>query len=226
MKEERNYEKLKEEALNWGIDLFGVADLKGVERLKVLELPEDITSKFPYAISMGIALCKGVMEEIIDHPTLFYLHHYRQANYVLDQIGFRISKLVEKLGGKALPIAASQIVDWEHQMAHIDHKTIAELAGLGWRGKNNLLVTPQYGARVRLVTILTDLELKADMPYQGPRCEDCEACKRVCPAQAIGDEVSQFDHIKCFEKLKEFRKKYNLNQYICGICVRACGPKV
>jgi len=226
MKGEINYEKLKEEAVNWGIDLFGVADLKEVKKLKVLELQEDITSRFPYAVSMGVALCKGVMEELIDHPTLFYLHHYRQANYVLDQIAFRVSKLIEKLGGKALPIAASQIVDWENQMAHIDHKSIAELAGIGWRGKNNLLITPQYGARIRLVTILTDLELKPDKPYEGPRCGDCKSCKSVCPVGAIGDDVSEFDHMKCFEKLKEFRKKYNLNQYICGLCVRACGPKV
>jgi len=37
--------------------------------------------------------------------------------------------------------------------------------------------------------------------------------------------VEEFDHLKCFEKLKEFRKKYNIGQYICGICVKACYPK-
>jgi len=175
---------------------------------------------------LGLALCDGVMELIEDHPTLFYLHHYRQANYILDQLAFRIARTIEAMGGRALPIAASQIVDWEGQRAHFDHKTLAELAGLGWRGRNNLLVTPRYGARVRLVSILTDLPLKTDRPYQGPRCGTCKACIQACPAGAIKEDPAEFDHLKCFEKLKEFRRVYNVGQYICGVCIRACGPKV
>ncbi|RLA85026.1 MAG: hypothetical protein DRG31_04025 [Deltaproteobacteria bacterium] len=225
MSREEAYRRLEAKARELGADLFGVADLRG-KSLKVLELPEDICNRLPYGISMGIALCSGVIEEIVDHPTLFYLHHYRQANYILDQMAFRISKMIEEMGGKALPIAASQIVDWERQQAHFDHKTLAELAGLGWRGRNNLLVTPKYGARVRLVSILTDLPLRVDGPYRGPRCGDCTSCIEACPVGAIKEDPKDFDHIRCFEKLKEFRRKYNVGQYICGICIKACGPKL
>lgn len=219
-----HYERIREEAIRLGADLFGVASIRG-KGFRVLELPPDITERFPYGVAIGIALCKGVMELIEDHPTLFYLHHYRQANYILDQIAFRVAKAIEAMGGRAIPIAASQIVDWEGQRAHFDHKGLAELAGLGWRGRNNLLVTPRYGARVRLVSILTDLPLKVDPPYQGPGCGECRACLEVCPAGAIKEDPKDFAHLACFEKLKEFRKAYNVGQYICGVCIRACGPK-
>lgn len=223
--EELNYQRLKEEALRFGADLFGVALIRGRD-LKVMELPGDVTYRFPYGVSLGIALCEGVMGLIEDHPTLFYLHHYRQANYILDQLAFKIARAIEAMGGKALPIAASQIVDWEGQRAHFDHKVLAELAGLGWRGRNNLLVTPRYGSMVRLVSVLTDLPLKADQPYQGARCGTCRACIGVCPVGAIKEDPADFDHLKCFEKLKEFRKNYNLGQYVCGICIKVCGPKI
>jgi len=224
MNPEGNYQRVREEALKWGADLFGVADIRG-RQWQVLELPPTITEDLPFGISMGIRLASGVLELIEDHPTLFYLHHYRQANYILDQIAFRVAKLIEEMGFRALPIAASQIVDWEHQRAHFDHKSLAEAAGLGWRGRNNLLVTPQYGARVRLVSVLTDLPLKVDQPYEGPGCGECRRCINVCPVGAIKERPEDFDHLRCFEKLREFRKKYNIGQYICGICVKACGPK-
>lgn len=218
------YEELKRESLKWGADLFGVAYLKG-KKWELEELPLDMTEDLPYGISIGVVLCKGILEQLKDHPTLFYLHHYKQANYILDQIAFRLAKKVEEMGGRAFPIAASQIVDWERQRGHLDHKLVAELAGLGWRGRNNLLVSPRYGSRVRLATVLTDLPLKADTPYTGPGCGNCRRCLSACPAGAIGEKAEDFDHLKCFEKLKEFRKKYNLGQYICGVCIKVCEPK-
>jgi len=218
------YERVADEARRWGADLFGVADLRG-RKWKILDLPPNITEELPFGISMAIKLSDAVIEEIEDHPTLSYFHHYRQANYILDQIAFRVASAIERMGGRALPIAASQIVDWERQQAHFSHKDLAQAAGLGWRGRNNLLVTPQYGARVRLVSVLTDLPLKTDKPYRGPGCGECRRCIPVCPVGAIKEKVEEFDHLKCFEKLKEFRKKYNIGQYICGICVKACYPK-
>ena len=119
--------------------------------------------------------------EIEDHPTALYLHHYRQANYILDQIAFRVAALIQRSGGQALPIAASQIVDWEHQRGHLSHKALAHAAGLGWLGRNNLLVHPQFGARVRLVSILTDLPLQVDRPLDKfLRCVPPLHCRLPC----------------------------------------------
>jgi epoxyqueuosine reductase QueG len=217
---EIHYTRIKEESRRWGGDLFGVADLSQI-RLATCGLAEKTVSELPFGISIGIRLSDAVVEDIDDHPTLLYLHHYRQANYILDRIAFHVGALIQQMGGRSLPIAASQIVDWEEQKGHISHKGLAQAAGLGWLGRNNLIVHPEYGARMRLVSVLTDLPVQTDKPLKGS-CGECRQCIAVCPAGAIKEEAAKFDYLGCFEKLKEFRNTYNIGQYICGVCIKAC----
>jgi epoxyqueuosine reductase len=220
---EIHYRMLQEESRRLGGDLFGVADLTQIP-LATYDLDEEFVEKLPFGVAIGVRLADAVLEAIKDHPTLLYLHHYRQANYCLDRIAFDMASVIQRAGGKAIPIAASQIVDWEGQRGHLSHKALAQAAGLGWRGRNNLLVNPAYGAGIRLVSILTDLPVRADSPLDNS-CDQCRRCIAACPAGAIKEDVREFDHIGCFEKLKEFRNKYHIGQYICGLCVKACGSK-
>jgi epoxyqueuosine reductase QueG len=214
---------LKEKAESLGITLFGVAALGSV-KLDLLDLPPDTVEKFPLAISLGLKLSNAIIEGIIDQPTRLYFHHYRQANNVLDSVSFKIASLIEAKGYHALPIAASQVIDWQNQRGHLSHKKVAVDAGLGWLGRNNLLVTSQFGSRVRLVTILTDLPLLPDTPLiEG--CGNCRACLSICPAGAIKERQEDFDHRRCYEQLKYFKEKVNLGHFICGICVKACKGK-
>ena len=217
-----HYRKIKEESLQWGGELFGVAALSP-DNVSLHHLSAEIPAKFPQGISIGIRLSDAVVDEIEDHPTPLYLHHYRQANYILDQIAFRVAALIQRLGGQALPIAASQIVDWENQRGHLSHKALAHKGGLGWLGRNNLLVHPRFGGRIRLVSVLTNLSLPVDKPLDNS-CGTCRRCIAACPAGAIKEAAEEFDHRGCFEKLREFRSKYNIGQYICGVCVKACRP--
>jgi len=217
---EIHYRMLQEESRRLGGVLFGVADLAQTPMV-TYDLDEDLLKKLAFGISIGVRLADAVLEGIADHPTVLYLHHYRQANYLLDRIAFDVAAIIQRAGGKAIPIAASQIVDWEGQRGHLSHKALAQAAGLGWRGRNNLLVNPTYGGRVRLVSILTDLPLQTDAPVEDS-CGACRRCIAACPAGAIKEDVREFDHIGCFEKLKEFRNTYNVGQYICGVCVKAC----
>lgn len=218
-----HYHKLKEESQRWGGTLFGVADLSHIE-LETYDLPEGILQALPFGISIGVRLADAVMDSIDDHPTPLYLHHYRQANYTLDRIAFHVAALIQNMGANAIPIAASQIVDWEHQRGHLSHKRVAHAAGLGWLGRNNLIVHPEHGARIRLVSILTDLPLQTNTPMKNS-CDTCRRCIAVCPASAIKERAEDFDHVGCFEKLKEFRNQYHIGQYICGVCVKACNRK-
>ena len=221
--EEIHYRMLQEESRRLGADLFGVAGLAQTP-LATYDLDKDLVGKLPFGIAIGVRLADAVLEDILDHPTLLYLHHYRQANYRLDRIAFDMTALIQRAGGNAIPIAASQIVDWEGQRGHLSHKALAHAAGLGWRGRNNLLVTPACGARVRLVSILTDLPMLIDSPLDSS-CDQCHRCITACPAGAIKEKVEEFDHLGCFEKLKEFRTQYKVGQYICGVCVKACKPQ-
>jgi len=78
---------------------------------------------------------------------------------------------------------------------HIEHggiflKDAAVMAGLGCIGKNNMLVTPEYGPRIRLRAMLTNVLLHGTGPIDFDPCEDCGMpCRSVCPQEAFGTGV-------------------------------------
>jgi epoxyqueuosine reductase QueG len=214
---------LEARARELGFDLFGVADVRGLRQGFLLDA--GTRDRFPFAVSLGKALSGAVLEDIDDRPTALYFHHYRQANNYLDRGAFLVADFIQKAGARALPIAASQIVDWENQKAHVSHKHVGRAAGLGWFGRNNLLVNPELGSRFRLVTVLTDMPLEPGAPLERD-CGPCRACVAACPAGAIKESREDFDHKACYGTLQEFRRKGYVSQFICGICVRDCGgPK-
>ena len=214
------YLLLKQRAQDLGADLFGVADITQLSPNDILIAPHTM-SGMQRAVVIGVKLLDGVLNDIIDSPTQLYFHHYRQINFQLDRIALEVGKLIEKQGARAITIAASQLIDWQKQQGHISHRALGQKAGLGWRGRNNLLINPIFGARIRLVSVLTDLELPADSPLKQD-CGDCRACIKACPAESIKENLEDFDTLSCMAKLKEFQKQGLVSQMICGVCVKAC----
>ncbi|MGB8958628.1 MAG: hypothetical protein WCC00_06405 [Candidatus Aminicenantales bacterium] len=220
---EKNTRDLKAFALGLGFDLFGVADVTALR--SDFQLEPETRDRFGLAVSLGKRLSDAVLDDIHDRPTPIYFHHYRQMNFFLDRGALLVADEIQKRGYRPLAIAASQIIDWEKQRAHVSHKHVGRAAGLGWLGRNNLLVNPELGAHFRLVTVLTDMPLEPAAPLDRD-CGACRACAAACPAGAIKDARETFDHLACFETLRDFRKKGFTTQFICGICVRDCrGPK-
>jgi epoxyqueuosine reductase QueG len=222
MNRQQNYLSLKKFCLGQGADLFGTSDIKEIK--KDFALCAGVLEKLDKAICLGVRLSATVLQEISDAPTRLYFHHYRTANALMDQLAFKASNFIQKKGFAAVPIPASQILDWQNQRAHLSHKHLGALAGLGWIGRNNLLVNKKLGSQFRLVTLLTDMPLKIDKPLKDD-CGSCRLCIKVCPVQAIKDNPKEFDHVRCFEKLKEFQKQRLVDQYICGVCVKVCVGK-
>ncbi len=218
-----NVESLKGLCRQWGASLFGTADLSLLKKEDIL-LPPGTLDRLPFAISVGYHLSDAILNGIDDAPTPHYFHHYQRVNILLDMIGLMISSALQERGYQAMPIAASQIIDWKTQRGHLSHKHVARAAGLGWIGRNNLLVNETFGSRTRLVTILTNYPLEANLPVER-ECGSCRACLKVCPAGAIKERPEDFDHLRCYEQLKIFSKTLHLSQHICGICVKACRGK-
>jgi epoxyqueuosine reductase len=221
--------ELKETILGLGADLVGIAD---IESLKGLETnPHDLTSPFTKAISIAVHIPVSVFEMIADQPTPLYSSVYQTVNRILDEIAFKTSQKIQKDGYLSLPVPASQIMDREQWTAAISHKAVARVAGLGWQGKNLLLITPKYGSRVRLVTVFADAPLESDEPVKN-RCGKCMLCHDACPVGAIKgvgtkdyykdrDEALYFS--KCLEKLTtEFAQLPEIGAPICGICIKVC----
>jgi epoxyqueuosine reductase QueG len=222
MDKNKNYAVLKKFSQEQGIDLFGVADIREIRN--EFQILENLVQGLDRAVCLGVRLSSSILSEISNAPTRLYFHHYRTVNAYLDQTVFKISNFMQRKGFKALPIPASIILDWENQRAHLSHKKLGVLAGLGWIGRNNLLVNEKLGSQFRLATILTDMPLKLDKPVKKD-CNSCYLCVNMCPAGAIKNSPSEFDHLKCFEKLKEFQKQKLVDQYICGVCVNVCSPR-
>ena len=220
---QENVEKLKTLSHHWGGSLFGVADLRSFNKEDFL-LPPSLIDQLPYAISVGFHLSDAVLEEVENQPTPLYFHHYQRTNILLDTLGLVMTSTIQDLGYQSMPIAASQLVDWKTQRAHLSHKHVARAAGLGWIGRNNLLVNGQFGSRIRLVTILTGIPLPASLPSVRD-CGSCLDCVRVCPAGAIKERQKDFDHLRCYEQLRTFAKTLHFSHNICGVCVKACRGK-
>jgi epoxyqueuosine reductase len=215
----KNYERLRDFAVREGAMLFGVADISPIRGRFLLSEPE--ISGMNFGVSIAVALSPPVLKGIHDRPTLLYKWHYQQANNLLDKIAFLLFEQIAAGGHQALPIPASQIVDWEGHKGHLSHRAVAELAGLGWRGRNNLLVNEVHGSAIRLATVLTDLPLSTDSPVP-PQCGECELCVRQCPAGALGMNADEYRLNQCHAKLNEFSKERGIGVHICGVCVKAC----
>jgi epoxyqueuosine reductase QueG len=220
MSERQNAERIKSLCNQQGGSLFGVADLHLFKKEEIL-LPSSLKGRLSYGISMGIHLSDAILEEIENQPTPLYFHHYQRINILLDTIGLIVTSTIQGLGYQAMPIPASQLVDWKNQRGHLSHKHVARAAGLGWIGRNNLLVNEQFGSRIRLVTILTDLPLPTNSPSLD-NCGSCRNCLSVCPAEAIKERQEDFDHLRCYEQLRTFSKTLHFSHNICGVCVKAC----
>ncbi len=221
--------QVKARILDWGADLVGVADAEPLKELKVN--PSDLLHGITRAVSIAVQLPVSVFEAISDRPTPAYSAAYLDANRMLDELASRASAAFQKEGFYSLPVPASQLLDRENWDGAISHKAVARMAGLGWQGKNLLLITPQYGSRVRLATVLTEAPLTADAPVKN-RCGKCMLCRDSCPAEAIRG-VNTVDHYKdrnealhfsrCVEKLtNEYAKLPGIGASICGICIKVC----
>lgn len=105
-------------------------------------------------------------------------------------------------------------------------KDAAALAGLGTIGKNNLLLTPDYGPRVRLRGLFIDLDLTFTGPTDFSPCETCHMpCIPACPQNAF--EEGTYSRASCDKQMKEdvanreiFQEAQNVDS--AGMCIRYC----
>lgn len=214
--------ELKRVAKDNGIALFGVASIVTITNSMHPDIQQAL-NELPQVISLGIRLSDRIMESLVDKPTKLYLHHYKTCNQVLDHTAVKLTNIIQSFGYNALPIPASQLVDWGGTTTgHISHRKIAQLAGHGWFGRNGLIIHSEYGARVRYASIFTDAPLSIAETNCGD-CGTCKICISVCPAGAISETGPDIE--KCFAQLKQFARHLGGTQYICGLCVKACKGK-
>lgn len=217
-----NFKILDRYCKDAGISIFKACSVKSVAGSFHPALGENsYTARMTAAISMAFHLSDAVLEGIFDRPTPHYAMHYNRVNSFLDDAALRVTAIIQNNGYNAMPIPASQIIDKSSQRGYLNHKIVAASAGAGFIGRNNLLVTPEFGSRVRLVTVLTDAPLEFGEPLKDG-CGECYACLASCPAQAIKESPENFELAKCVEQISKFQRLMFVAKGICGVCVKAC----
>ncbi len=115
--------------------------------------------------------------------------------------------------------------------APVLEKSWASRSGLGWVGKNGLLITKQSGSFFFLATLITDLELVADNPFVKDYCGTCTRCIDACPTEAIlpnkvinASRCISYFTIELKDELipDEMKGKFENKMFGCDICQDVC----
>jgi epoxyqueuosine reductase len=143
-----------------------------------------------------------------------------------DVIHDRLRQLADWLGELEPRASVRGVVD----TAPLLEREFARLAGLGWIGKNTLLINRDAGSWFFLAALLTDLELAYDPPHEHEHCGTCRACLDACPTQAF-PKPYVLDATRCLSYLTiELRSavpsslRSEIGDWVfgCDICQEVC----
>lgn len=249
-------EEIKRFLRGEGASLVGVAGIDRFNGAPVGHRPEDLLPGTRSVISIGVKLPEQIVawdgllagSEIIPEQERWNVesgHWYARCGYEamnikLEQLGLALALYLETQGYPSLFFPAT----YAHHakimeavpgyFAPFSHRHAAVRAGLGEFGYSNLVVTPEYGPRVRFMSVLTTAQLDPDPLLKTPVCrgEDCLACIRVCGLPSEGrhaitpitsrnnneiflDMPSKVDKEACYSK-------YEGKARCWGKCVAAC----
>jgi len=202
-----------------GADLVGFADMR---RLKgFFSYTDALTKKLPYGICLAVSLDKwGRYDNSTEDDFAFPF---------LEHIAKEVKKEIEKMG------YAAKVIKPDKRVAHnsplywrgeVSHKAAAKIAGLGWTGRSTLLITPEFGPRVCLVTVLTNMELPAGRPMKN-KCGSCRMCVISCPRRALKGPIFA-DHPADVADAVEVKRCGALvnrswdDGFMCYECMLAC----
>jgi epoxyqueuosine reductase QueG len=207
-------------------DLVGVVRLDG---LKDKKLKDAALKLMPTANSI-VVVGMEVWPEFLDltSPEMqageanmndVYQQHQDYIRGKLAKAVYDIAKASRQAGLKALPLTGNgPAVDRRTLQAVISYKHAAEAAGLGRIGMSSVLITPEYGPRVRLALCLTEAALEPSPLIEEQICRYCNICVGKCPANALErppkGAVYAINKFAC--------RTYNDAAGGCSECIRVC----
>jgi epoxyqueuosine reductase len=181
-------------------ELFGVAPVERLHHAPAGSRPADYLPQARCVVVLGEAIPRTVVDVAghYDEPgkTLgpYMWYGYAMLNWDLSATAMKVAKLLEARGFRALPFPPTGLLYKFGERADFSHRHAAVAAGLGEFGTSGLLLTPEFGPRQRLVSIITDAPLEPSPMYDGPkvcRPEVCgKACVAACPTGALTQTVS------------------------------------
>jgi len=143
----------------------------------------------------------------------------------LDRLGLDLVRALERRGAPAVPLPCDvPYLHWDeasqHGMGILSMRHAAQLAGLGWLGRNTLLMNEELGNLGYIGAVLTAAELEPDQPLEGCPCpEGCRICQDACPENAlVGKTVIQ---ARC-RRRSIVHAGRDFSIYNCHLCRSKC----
>ena len=248
--------RLKEEARRLGFGLVGVATVEPSDHLDLysrwvedgrhgemgylaredaVARRADLRGTLPSVQSAVVVGHEYFQEDpagVPDDPARAVVARYargRDYHNVIEKLLLKLHRWIESRTGG--PVAGRAYVD----TGPILERELAMRAGLGWFGKNTMLIDPTRGSYFFLGILLLDLELDADAPFQEDHCGTCRSCLDACPTGALlGRDASGapvMDATRCISYLTiehrgpipvELRPLMGNRVYGCDICQEVC----
>ena len=182
-------QKLIRKAKGLGADLVSACSVEQMEKYPGAK--EEIAKIYPKAKSFLVYGVRMVSSSIAGSDKNIRVPQYstKLLYEELDRVGFGLMRELDDLGFSASPIPTylpvPMLENTKGLIAELSLRHIAYEAGLGSIGNNFLLITKEFGPRIRFGAILTDAELKPGKPLANNFCIDCDLCIKKCPTGAL-----------------------------------------
>ncbi len=164
--------------------------------------------------------------KVLGQPQRGYVSRYALGRDYHKLIRKRLAQLAKNIEQEVGDFGYRAFVD----SAPVMERALAQKAGLGWFGKNAMLLNPKAGSLFFLGELYTNLPLPIDTPFEHEHCGSCNACKVACPTGAIVDD-KVVDSRKCISYLTielhgaipvEYRRAMGNRIYGCDDCQLVC----
>ena len=220
--EKKNSKEIEEYLKSKGAEVVGFASLEGIK---------NVPKEYPNSILIGIPIEKEALKTIYTDDQSLYVESMKNVANKLNEIILDGESYIQnEMNYNALAISRERVMGELKDLASkIPHKTTGTRSGIGWIGRCALLISPKYGAALRLSTLLTDMPIKTGSPIDDSLCDDCTDCQDACPVDAINEvkwnsrreREEYFDANKCFEFIKKEMERTN-GKSLCAKCGLAC----
>ncbi|MGX5221031.1 tRNA epoxyqueuosine(34) reductase QueG [Pseudomonas segetis] len=190
--------------------------------------PEQLVPGTLRVISLRMDYLPGdtQMAKRLAQPEKAYVSRYALGRDYHKLIRKRLQHLAERIQEKIGPFGFRAFVD----SAPVLEKAIAEQSGLGWIGKNTLVLNRKAGSYFFLGELFVDIELPVDPPHGSEHCGRCTACMDICPTQAFVGPY-ELDARRCISYLtielkgaipEELRAPIGNRVFGCDDCQMVC----
>jgi epoxyqueuosine reductase len=244
-------ERIKAEALRLGFDLAGIAAVRPSENAQFYRdwiaagrhgsmsylaredaMTRRLTPEPHFRSAVVVALNYYVESEGAPDPAGIIARYARGRDYhkVIKKKLMALLRFVENEIGRELPLSRAFV-----DTGPVLERELAQRAGIGWFGRNTMIVNPKRGSYFFLGALLLDFELDCDEPFAEDHCGTCSACVTACPTGALlgrdANGAPVMDATRCISYLtienrgpipRELRPLIGNRIFGCDICQEVC----